>query len=147
MRQHRSRAYSRWIDFGRLAIRLAVHIGETNIGWEVRCAECEESKAFTSYDDAEPDELKHTPDCPIAELEAEEAESVKLSVGGVEVETVPVPAWKTQFVRESGDDWIAELTGAWEPATFDMKDGARWVGYVRKVPASTKPAGEFEGEY
>lgn len=129
-------------ELRRLAIRLAKH---TNEHGDSYCGECRK----TDYHDGS---LRHTHDCPIAELEAEEAAGcppgLKLSIGGVDFETVPVPAWKLQGISDSGEDWIAELTGAWQPISFDMKDGSTgWTGYVRKVPVSKKAAGKFEGEF
>lgn len=134
-------------ELRRLAIRLARERVVRMAGSDgVRCNEC---SSVTWCDGLYSNviAMTHDPDCPIAELEAEEAASVKLSVGGVEFETVPCPAWKAQFIRESGDDWIAELTGNWKPITFDMKSGGSMTGWVRTMPTPEKPATKFEGEY
>ena len=117
-------------ELRRLAIRLARHTSEEGGICYVRCRDCEEWTEELRADTA----VKHTKDCPIAELEAEEAASVKLSIGGVEFETVPVPAWKLNSIHDHGDDWSAELKGEWRPISMELKDGTSAVGYVRMVP-------------
>lgn len=77
--------------------------------------------------------------------------SIQLSVGGVEIKTVPMPAWKARFIRASGDDWSVELTGKWQPISMDVKGGITWTGWVRSVPTPERTvdelsAGKFRGE-
>ena len=131
-------------ELKRLAIRLSLSQVADSDGL-IYCRECKGAhRPWTTM-------MCHKPDCLIAKLEEEELaakppEALKLSVGGMSFETVP--AWKAQFVRDSGEDWLAELTGNWIPISFDMSDGkTSMTGWVRSVPTPKKAAGKFEGEY
>ena len=131
-------------ELRRLAIRLATH-QRTNTregSMSSGCCVCFcDSDTWVRSSPLPP--TNHTKDCPIAELEAEEAASVKLSIGDIDIDGI---ADGTRVTIASGDGWSAELKGEWETVSFDLKDGTKMAGYIRMVTPE-KPATKFEGEY
>lgn len=124
-------------ELRRLAIRLAEHIDRDG---DVYCGECHESDP--------PYGKSHTPNCPIAALEAEEAALKSPEVGD---------RYTTGEGDASGGNWLGTSTGGIvkndDGTSTIMLEGKDWIliDLETSVGEPTRPAwvklGSFEVKY
>ena len=110
-------------ELRRLAIRLARELNALPGLWFVKCHGCGGCVSYRFLKDATAAPLTHDgADCPIAELEAEEAK---------------------------GEPVITLLASEWVEVQLDESFGAKRMAWVRmgSFEVEKKPATKFEGEY